>query len=296
MTAAAWDFPPFDTVAIVDWSATSGPSPARPSPDAIWIGTATAAGTEAAYFRTRADAETHLVALMEAAATASRRLLIGFDFPLAYPAGFAARLTGQADPRAIRGWLAARITDAGNRNNRFAVADDINAIIGAGAAAGPFWGRPAALALPHLPDRKTVDYASLGLPERRAVERAIPRAQPVWKLFTTGSVGSQALMGLPMIHRLSQRPGTALWPFDPPGAAPILLAEVYPSLLAPLVARQPGIKDAAQVTLLARALHRLSGLGALAPLLTLPDIRDITEEGWILGAGHEPALLQAAAP
>lgn len=289
MTAA------FDTVAIVDWSATSGPSPVRPSPDAIWIGTATAAGTEAAYFRTRADAETHLVALMGAAATASRRLLIGFDFPLGYPAGFAARLTGQAEARAIRGWLAARITDAGNRNNRFAVADAINAIIGAGAAAGPFWGRPAALALSHLPDRKTVDYAALGLPERRAVERAIPRAQPVWKLFTTGSVGSQALMGLPMIHRLSQCPGTAIWPFDPPGA-PVVLAEVYPSLLAPLVARQPGIKDAAQVTLLARALHRLSGQGALAPLLTPPDIRDITEEGWILGAGHEPALLQAAAP
>lgn len=286
---------PFDTVAIVDWSAANGPSPARPSPDAIWVGTATAAGTEARYFRTRAEAETHLATLMDRESTASRRLLIGFDFPLAYPAGFAARLTGQTQPRAIRRWLADRITDHGNRNNRFAVASDINAIIGAGAAAGPFWGRPAALSLPHLPDCKTVDYAALGLPERRAVERAVPRAQPVWKLFTTGSVGSQALMGLPMIHRLSARPGTAVWPFDPP-VAPIVLAEVYPSLLAPLIARDPGIKDAVQVTLLSRALHRLSRDGALGPLLSPPDITDITEEGWILGAGHEAALLRAAAP
>ena len=286
---------PFDTVAIVDWSAANGPSPARPSPDAIWIGTATAAGTDARYFRTRAEAETHLAALMDAEQAAARRLLIGFDFPLAYPAGFAARLTGQADPRALWAWLAGRITDPGNRNNRFAVADAINAIMGGRAAAGPFWGRPAALALPHLPDRKTVDYAALGLPERRAVERAIPRAQPVWKLYTTGSVGSQALMGLPMIHRLSRRAGTAVWPFDRADTG-IVLAEVYPSLLAPLVAQQPGIKDAAQVTLLSRALHRLSREGALASLLMPPPMAEIAEEGWILGAGHETALLRAAAP
>lgn len=280
----------FDTVAIVDWSATNGPSPAKPSPDAIWIGTATSAGTEARYFRTRAEAEAHLSALIDAERAAGRRLLLGFDFPMGYPAGFAAGLTGQGDPRALWHWLAGRITDAGNRNNRFAVADAINAIMGN----GPFWGRPSALALPHLPERKAVDYAALGIPERRAVERAVPRAQPVWKLYTTGSVGSQALMGLPMIHRLSQRPGVAVWPFDPPGTSPAVLAEVYPSLLAPLVARDTGIKDAAQVTLLARALWRLSRDGMLDPLLATPDIKDIAEEGWILGAGHEAALLSAA--
>lgn len=280
----------FDTVAIVDWSATNGPSPAKPSPDAIWIGTATATGTEARYFRTRAEAEAHLSALIDAERTAGRRLLVGFDFPMGYPAGFAARLTGQGDPRALWRWLAGRITDGGNRNNRFAVADNINAIMGG----GPFWGRPSALALPHLPEKKAVDYAALGLPERRAVERAVPRAQPVWKLYTTGSVGSQALMGLPMIHRLSQREGIAVWPFDPPGTSPTVLAEVYPSLLAPLVSRAAGIKDAAQVTLLARALWRLSQDGMLDALLATPDINDITEEGWILGAGHDAALLAAA--
>lgn len=279
----------FDTVAIVDWSASNGPSSPNPQKDAIWIGTATAMGTEAQYFRTRAEAETHLSALIDRETAAARRLLIGFDFPMGYPKGFAARLTGQADPRALWRFLAERITDAGNRNNRFHVADAINAIIGK----GPFWGRPASLPLPHLTETKAVDYAALALPERRAVERAVPRAQPVWKLYTTGSVGSQALMGLPMIHRLSQRPGTVVWPFDPIGKSPVVLAEVYPSLLAPLVAQSEGIKDRAQVTLLARALWHLSQTGTLDPLLT-PDSVDCTEEGWILGAGHDAALLAAA--
>jgi hypothetical protein len=60
------------------------------------------------------------------------------------------------------------------------------------------------------------------------------------------------------------------------------------------VAQAGGIKDAAQVTLLARAFWRLSQQGALGPLLARPDIDDIAEEGWILGAGHEPALIAAA--
>ena len=296
-TAAVADFilsevglsaPRFDTVAIVDWSATNGPSPAKPSPDAIWIGTAGARGESARYFRTRAEAEIHLATLIATETAAGRRLLIGFDFPLGYPAGFAARLTGEANPRALWRWLADHITDDANRNNRFAVADAINLRVGN----GPFWGRPASQPLPHLPERKAIDYPALGLPERRAVETQVPRAQPVWKLYTTGSVGSQALMGLPMIHRLSQRPGTAVWPFDPPAA--VTLAEVYPSLLAPLVARTPGIKDAAQVTLLARALFRLSADGALTPLLAPPADPRVAEEGWILGAGHDEALAAAA--
>jgi molybdopterin-guanine dinucleotide biosynthesis protein B len=61
-----------------------------------------------------------------------------------------------------------------------------------------------------------------------------------------------------------------------------------------LVAQTPGIKDAAQVTLLARALFRLSAQGGLAPLLTPPNLPEIAEEGWILGAGHAAALLAAA--
>ena len=280
----------FDRVIVADWSAAGAPSPARPSADAIWIGTADAGGVSSAYFRTRAAAEAHLAGEI----TGNRgRILIGFDFPMGYPAGFAARLTGQATARAVWGWLAAHLVDGPhNRNNRFEVADRINAGFG---RVGPFWGRPRDLALPHLPERKTVDYQALGLQERRQVERVVPRAQPVWKLYTTGAAGSQGLVGQAMIHRLAQRRGVAVWPFDTPDA-PVVLAEVYPSLLARAVAAEgAAIKDDAQVRLLARALWVLSQRGGLAPLLATPGGEVTTDEGWILGAGRAGALEEALA-
>ena len=156
---------------------------------------------------------------------------------------------------------------------------------------GPFWGRPTQLQMPDLAMRKTVDYAGLGLSERRQVETTVPRAQPVWKLYTTGAAGSQGLMGQPMIHRLSQVPQTAVWPFQDASAA-VVLAEVYPSLLASAVAADRGlIKDEAQVRLLAQALWTLSATDALGPLFQTPDHPVTTEEGWILGAGHSATLL-----
>lgn len=42
----------------------------------------------------------------------------------------------------------------------------------------------------------------------------MPRAQAVWKLYTTGAAGSQGLMGQAMLHRLAQLPGVAVRPFD----------------------------------------------------------------------------------
>jgi molybdopterin-guanine dinucleotide biosynthesis protein B len=269
----------FDRVIVVDWSASATPSPARPSADAIWIGEASAADDRTDYFRTRQAAE----AALHDRLAGDDRVLIGFDFPLGYPAGFAKRLTGVPEARAIHGWLAERIEDGpDNRNNRFQVAAAINQRFG---ARGPFWGCPTAEAGPHLSPRREVDYPALRLSERRAVERSIPRAQPVWKLYTTGSVGSQALMGLPVVHRL----GLPVWPFDPPASR--MVAEVYPSLLAGAVAQTGGIKDAAQVQLLARALWNLAQRDRLAPLLDTPQIA--REEGWILGAGHAPSLEDA---
>ncbi len=162
--------------------------------------------------------------------------------------------TGQACATAVWAHLAAQITDdAQNRNNRFEVAAKINARL------GPlFWGRPAHLALPDLPTTKPPAHHSIA--ERRLVETRVPRAQPVWKLYTTGAAGSQGLMGQAMIHRLA--PSAAVWPFQP--LAQITLAEVYPSLLARAVKADPAqIKDEAQVRLLARALFTLSQTGQL---------------------------------
>jgi molybdopterin-guanine dinucleotide biosynthesis adapter protein len=279
----------FDTVIIVDWSAANVPSPTKPSADAIWIGVMRDGVPEATYHRTRTLAEAAITQLLDTEVAAGRRVLLGCDFPMGFPAGFAGRLTGFRDASAVWEWLAGQITDAAdNRNNRFDVAAAINARMGGG---GPFWGRPAGLDLPALPPTKAVDYALLALPERRAVEMKVPKAQPVWKLFTTGSVGSQTLMGLPMIHRLAQRPDVAVWPFDLRDV-PVVVAEIYPSLLASAVAKDDdAIKDRTQVRLLATALWRLAQKGRLIPFFDVPEVA--REEGWILGAGHAALLAKA---
>ncbi len=287
----------FDSVIVVDWSARAKPSPTKPSKDAIWIGVHCAQHAAEHYCPTRQAAEARLTAILDAQAEAGNRVLVGFDFPMGYPAGFARRLTGTDTARAIWQWLAAHISDdAQNASNRLQVGGQINALFHPDA--GPFWGRPHVQKIAHLPFTKTVDYAALNLSERRAVDRLLPKTSPVWQLMGAGSVGSQALTGLPMIHRLAQRPGCKVWPFDDTDA-PLVLAEVYPSILARAVTRgiaaatdpMSEIIDQWQVRLLARALFRLSSDGALPALFNTPAVAH--EEGWILGAGHETALLAA---
>ncbi len=282
----------FDLVAVVDWSASGAAPRLRPQSDAIWIGIASAQGVETFYQPSRHAAEQAVAALMARTLADGQTLLVGFDCPMGYPDGFAQRLTGTARAAAVWRWLEDAITDGpDNRNNRFAVADAINRQFGGN---GPFWGCPHGQVFPDLGPKKTVDYSALGLGERRRVEHLVPRAQPVWKLFTTGSVGSQSLTGLPMIHRLSQHPAVAVWPFDAP--AQITLAEIYPSLLATAVtaALSTGaIKDEVQVRLLAQSLWRLGQSGLLGGLLAAAPPETRSEEGWILGAGAAETLMAA---
>jgi hypothetical protein len=271
----------FDRVIVVDWSGRASRSPARESKDAIWIGVCERGNETQGYFRTRADAASWLTAKL----AEGGRQLVGFDFPMGYPAGLARRLTGTDKARALHGWFARRIVDGpDNANNRFEVAADINRQLG---GQGPFWGCPKARPRPHLTSLKTVDYGALGLDEKRRVERENPPAKPVWQLLGAGSVGSQALLGIPVVDRLAQSCKAAVWPFEAPGD--LTLAEVYPSLLAPAVmASGDRIPDRAQVRLLARALFNLSCRDRLSRLFETPPIA--AEEGWILGAGHAPAL------
>ncbi|QBY02174.1 molybdopterin molybdenumtransferase MoeA [Rhodophyticola sp. CCM32] len=278
----------FDTIIVVDWSARSAPSPAKPARDAIFIATSRGPDTEPeiTYHRTRDAATTALITLLQAECAAGRRSLAGFDFPFGYPSGFARAVTGSDDPLILWQALADHIKDApDNRNNRFAVATELNNLF---PGLGPFWGCPPAHANPDLPARGSLRHGH-GQAERREVERRLPRAQPCWKLFTTGSVGSQVLLGLPRLQQLRRHFGAALSvsPFQPPDT-PIVLAEIYPSLLASQVKaarRENEILDAAQVRVLATALHRLPP-AALAHMLTEGD----AEEGWILGLGHEEVL------
>ncbi len=275
----------FDRVIVVDWSGRATRSPARDSKDAIWIGLCDGAESQT-YHRSRTDAE----AFLRARLAEGGRQLVGFDFPMGYPQGLARRLTGRDEARALHRWLADRIIDApDNANNRFDVAAGINQALG---GPGPFWGCPKARPRPGLPSLKTVDYGALGIAEKRRVERENPPAKPVWQLLGAGSVGSQALLGIPVVHRLASAFKASVWPFDLPGA--LTLAEVYPSLLAPWVTRAADpIPDRAQVRLLARALWSLIRRDRLTPLLQVPQIA--AEEGWILGAGHADLLAEALA-
>ena len=292
----------FDAYLTVDWSGAASP---RTGKDSIWLHLVVRRGAalESRHLSnppTRVAATGLLRSLLQGLVTEGKRVLVGFDFPFGYPAGTAQRL-GLSGPawRAMWDLLRQEIRDEeDNTNNRFRVAAMLNQRLSGGA--GPFWGCPTQEAGPWLSETKPRDSA---IPERRAADRIIPSAQPVWKLYTTGSVGSQALLGIPCIAALRTDPGlslvTAIWPFETGLTVPapeqrVVLAEVYPSLVTPV--RLPGFpKDAGQVVAIARHFANRDIAGLLGRDLSGPDHltteerRAIeTEEAWILGAGTQP--------
>jgi hypothetical protein len=232
-----------------------------------------------------------------AACASDEKVLLGFDFPLGYPAGFAARL-GLSGPPWLAVWdeIAGRITDdERNRNNRFEVADALNRRVSGGAF--PFWGCPAAPVRTCLGRRHHRRHDSEGLAERRMVDLYIPSAQPCWKLLGVGSVGGQALTGIPVARALRDDPRwrrqTKVWPFETGLCADlgarIVIAEVYPSLWAVSPAPDEP-KDRAQVRTVARFLAERDRAGDLAALFAGdpgldPEQRHRveTEEAWTLG-------------
>jgi precorrin-8X/cobalt-precorrin-8 methylmutase len=299
----------FDTHVIVDWSARSRPSPARPTRDAIWIATCRdGRAPEISYHRTRAGAVTHLADLLDAERRAGRRVLAGFDFPFGYPAGVAMRLCGRPEALVLWRWLAGKVEDSeDNRNNRYAVAERINA---AWDGVGPMWGRPPHLRQPGLPLTARERRGDGHPPERRLADARARGAKTVWQLAYAGSVGSQMLLGLPALERLRTDPrfagDIAVWPFQTGLAvpdAPVVLAEVYPSLIRAAVARrrrEGEILDAAQTRVNALAFAALDRAGGLAPLFAGPaDLsarerrRVETEEAWMLGLGAAEGLALA---
>lgn len=282
--------PLFDSYLVVDWSAAAVP---RRGADSIWF--ALVDGGRVALIAnpaTRHEAEAALVRCLAAERRAGRRVLVGFDFPFGYAEGFARRL-GHSDWRGVWDELAKLLEDrADNWNNRFAVAARLNARVS--GTPYPFWGCPRGSVCATLAMTRP-SYPSDGLAERRLGERRMVGPQPAWKLAGVGAAGSQALTGIPVVLRLRQRfPEARIWPFETglgigQRPAPIVFAEVYPSLLRP--ESRPGEpKDTGQVRALARYFARLDTAGMLGPMfagdpaLTPAERRAVErEESWVLG-------------
>jgi hypothetical protein len=289
----------FQAYVMVDWSAAAKPAT---GPDSIWIGVFKRnvrfqMAFDALNPSTRAEAEKLLNGILDDLKRKNERALLGFDFPLGFPRGTAAALKLTDAPwRAMLDFMAKEVKDKpDNTNNRFQVGAKMNRLMT--GEAFPFWGAPARDEQTTLSSKRPREHGPSDLPEFRLAEVALKGASSIWKLYYQGSVGGQALTGLPVVQRLAEKHRARLWPFEtgwkPLGAneladTDVVIAEIYPSAYAakPAVGE---IKDQAQVRGACERFNALDEKGQLAQLFGPAkddERRGIaeSEEGWILGA------------
>jgi precorrin-8X/cobalt-precorrin-8 methylmutase len=295
----------FDAYLMVDWSSNSSPKGGK---DSIWYCLCVVDGGKITVHESR-NPKTRRIAFEEIRSILldlcrqNFVTLIGFDFPYGYPAGFAATLQlGESLPwKAVWKEVHDRISDDDrNVNNRFEVASGLNQKITGNF--GPFWGCPSTEETRYLSSTKNGRILPQGLSEYRITEKRAAGAQPVWKLHYPGSVGSQALAGIPYVYALrfdrDLEPISKVWPFETGLKAigsprtdgwQILHAEIFPSIrsVSSVVGK---VKDEIQVETLARYFAELDLRGELTALFSgAPDLSEEerklveTEEGWILG-------------
>ena len=264
----------FDAHLAVDWSASSIPKRER---DSIWLCNH---GSPPENPSTRHEATQRVRELLEQLVADGKRVLVGFDFPYGYPRGFADLVAPGAGPPWRRIWDAlVRLVrdDEMNANNRFDVAAALN------VDGGPFWGCPGRQARDGLTVTRGIPFPHKGLQELRAVERAVRGVQSTWKLGGVGSVGSQALLGIPRVAALRDdqalAPVSAVWPFEPIDEAQVVHVEIWPGLIEPSA---HAVRDAGQVEALVGHWARLDAVGKLRPLFEVPQSASV-EEGWIFG-------------
>jgi hypothetical protein len=292
----------FSAYVIVDWSAAAKPTTGA---DSVWIGVLKRdvrfrLAFESFNTPTRAEAEKRLNGLLDDFKKRSEKALVGFDFPLGFPRGFAQalKLPGDAPWRAAWDQVDKMVKDkADNTNNRFGVASEINRRLTGGPF--PFWGCPPRDTLTTLQPKKQQPHGPDDLPEFRHADVAADAAS-IWKLYYNGSVGGQAILGMPVVRRLRQARAAKAWPFETGfktlteadlDGVDLVLAEVYPSLIKG--AALPGeVKDLTQVRTTAEHFARLDEAGKLGEVFGPPKgtAADVVldaerEEGWILGAG-----------
>lgn len=300
----------FSAYVIVDWSAAAKPTTGA---DSIWIGVMKRDVRFRLTFEsynpaTRAEAETRLAVILDDLKKRGERALVGFDFPLGFPRGLsqALALPGEIRWRAVWDQLAKMVKDkADNTNNRFGVGSEINRRLTGGPF--PFWGCPPKDALTTLQPKRPREHGANDLPEFRYADEAAQSsvkgggAHSIWKLYYNGSVGGQAIVGIPAVRRLKDARGEAVrvWPFetgfktlteaDLEGVA-VVVAEVYPSMIKAVPAAGE-VKDLAQVRGLSEHFAKLDEAGKLGAIFAAPKgpseealAAAASEEGWILGA------------
>jgi len=76
----------FDAYLFIDWSAANVVHPQHPTANSVWIGELInhSGFKRETYFRTRNAAIEHVLASLLNDVKASRRVLVGFDFPYGY--------------------------------------------------------------------------------------------------------------------------------------------------------------------------------------------------------------------
>ena len=311
--------PLFDTYVMVDWSARNRRSAGKP--DCIWIahGDAAADAPTTVSPPSRTEAEQVIASLLRSTTTSKRRALVCVDFAYGYPAGFASLLrtsiTGGSSPwHIVWEYLRRELRDdletkpgrkPTNRSNRFDVANAINVIASSSGVRGPFWCLPKAdtrTCIPQSRPPQPFSCANGAIAARRRAD-TVARSDTPFRLFGTGSVGSQVLTGIPRLVGLRYDPHLSqhskVWPFETgwaPAAGPwlgpdvrVLHAEIYPSVRTPYA---DTIKDRGQVRAMwhwARDLDirdLLVNEFAIPPGVAPGSLADVTirsEEGWILG-------------
>jgi hypothetical protein len=309
--------PMFDAYVFIDWSAANGAQPQQPSADAVWVGELIPCleSQRETYHRTRNAGVNYATSVLVDHVKEKRRVLVGFDFPYGYPAGFSPAI---GLPSGLQSWwsvwaeLADRVQDtANNVSNRFVAAGELNTIAGNGNL-GPFWGCPVGTSIVNLNSRSPgfPFHATSDVPLQRLriVEARLPGIQETWKLFGAGSVGSQALVGIPYVYQLRRHLGlvqlSKIWPFETqftaapsPTQGPFVLhAEIWPGVVEQSVQARVNadpalIRDQAQVRAMCEWAAECDEKGTLSQFFDLPNGLDqpqiqvcVEEEGWVLGA------------
>jgi hypothetical protein len=319
--------PLFAYYIMVDWSGGNSRSSNRPN--CIWIAHGSAneqePATESPRSRTEAIERVEQLVRQFYEENQNGRALACFDFGFAFPRGLASHLPipwpGCQLWHRVWNYLETNIEDdigtrvgrrPSNRSNRFDVADHLNLLIQQDIP-GPFWcvdpnwrnHRVAAglqVSIPQNQPQGFVSNAGVQIPVYRIVDEVIQSDFP-FRLFGTGSVGSQMLTGIPRLQRIRQSQVLArfgkikVWPFETGWATPVvnawlehdvrlLLAEIYPSVRPAL---DDPIVDRGQVRAMWHWARDLDNENELRARFERPneltDGQDVIvrgEEGWVL--------------